>query len=104
MTSAQPDGRFGALEISENKVVQFQEKPKGDGSWINAGYFVCDKDLFKYIENGDDVVLEQGPLKLLAKENQLFTYKHEGFWMPMDTLRDKIKLEKIWKEKNAPWK
>tara|TARA_B100001057_G_scaffold59679_3_gene52894 strand:- start:370 stop:1134 length:765 start_codon:yes stop_codon:yes gene_type:complete len=104
MTSAQPDGRFGALDIKGNKVVKFQEKPKGDGSWINAGYFVCDKDLFKYIEDGDDVVLEQKPLKLLAKDNQLFTYKHEGFWMPMDTLRDKIKLEKIWKEKNAPWK
>jgi glucose-1-phosphate cytidylyltransferase len=104
MTSAQPDGRFGSLEISGNKVVKFQEKPKGDGSWINAGYFVCDKDIFKYIKNGDDVVLEQEPLKLLAKDNQLFTYKHEGFWMPMDTLRDKIKLEKIWKEKNAPWK
>ena len=105
MTSAQPDGRFGALNIDDNnKVKEFKEKPKGDGSWINAGYFVCDKDIFKYIENGDDVVLEQEPLKLLAKDNQLFTYKHEGFWMPMDTLRDKIKLEKIWKEKNAPWK
>ncbi len=106
MTSAQPDGRFGALNIDQNtnQVLEFQEKPKGDGSWINAGYFVCQPEALDYIDDGDSVVFEQGPLKNLAKDGQVHTYKHNGFWMPMDTLRDKNQLNKLWKDKQAPWK
>ena len=105
MTSAQPDGRFGALSISnDNQVLEFQEKPKGDGSWINAGYFVCESKVFDYIAEGDDVVFEQDPLKNLAKDGEIFTYKHKGFWMPMDTLRDKNKLNEMWDENVAKWK
>jgi glucose-1-phosphate cytidylyltransferase len=104
MTSAQPDGRFGALNIDENdKVVEFKEKPKGDGSWINAGYFICQPEVLNYIEDGDDVVFEQEPLKDLAKDGQIYTYKHNSFWMPMDSLRDKIKLNKMCENQNAPW-
>jgi len=105
MTSAQPDGRFGALSISEdNQVLEFQEKPKGDGSWINAGFFVCEPEVFDYIADGDDVVFEQEPLKNLAKDGKIFTYKHKGFWMPMDTLRDKNKLNEMWNNNEAKWK
>ena len=104
MTSAQPDGRFGALDINENdKVVAFKEKPKGDGSWINAGYFVCQPEVLDYIPQGDDVVLEQEPLKNLAKDGQIYTYKHNDFWMPMDSLRDKIKLDEMCESQDAPW-
>ena len=106
MTSAQPDGRFGALDIDENKKVnEFKEKPKGDGSWINAGYFVCEPKVFDYIDDNDNsIVFEQRPLQNLAKEGEIFTFMHEGFWMPMDTLRDKQKLNELWESKNAPWK
>ena len=105
MTSAQPDGRFGALDIDENnKVNEFKEKPKGDGSWINAGYFVCEPKVFDYICEGDSTVFEQAPLMNLAKDGEIYTYKHDGFWMPMDTLRDKMKLNEMWESKNAPWK
>jgi len=105
MTSAQPDGRFGALHIDKNnKVIEFQEKPKGDGSWINAGYFVCEPKVFDYIINGDQTVFEQEPLKTLAKEDEIYTFKHDSFWMPMDTLRDKMKLNEMWENKKAPWK
>jgi glucose-1-phosphate cytidylyltransferase len=105
MTSAQPDGRFGALEISENgQVKEFKEKPKGDGSWINAGYFVCEPKVFDYILDGDLTVFEQEPLKNLALDGEIFTYKHNCFWMPMDTLRDKIKLNELWGASKAPWK
>ena len=105
MTAAQPDGRFGALDIDEsNKVVAFKEKPKGDGSWINAGYFVCQPEVLDYIPQGNDVVLEQEPLKNLAKDGQIYTYKHNDFWMPMDSLRDKIKLNEMCEEaQDAPW-
>jgi glucose-1-phosphate cytidylyltransferase len=105
MTSAQPDGRFGALDISDNnQVKEFKEKPKGDGSWINAGYFVCESKIFDYILDGDMTVFEQDPLKNLAKDNEIFTYKHHDFWMPMDTMRDKMKLNQMWNENKAPWK
>lgn len=105
MTSAQPDARFGALEISHNdKVTRFKEKPKGDGSWINAGYFVCEPKVFEYISDGDQIIFEQEPLKSLANDGQLFTFKHSDFWMPMDTLRDKNKLNEMWEEGKAPWK
>jgi glucose-1-phosphate cytidylyltransferase len=105
MTSAQPDGRFGALNIdNNNKVNEFKEKPKGDGSWINAGYFVCEPEVFDYITEGDSTVFEQEPLKSLAKEGEIFTYKHHDFWMPMDTLRDKIQLNEMWDKGTAAWK
>ena len=104
MTSAQPDGRFGALDINENdKVVAFKEKPRGDDSWINAGYFICQPEVLDYIPQGDDAVLEQEPLKNLAKDGQIYTYKHNDFWMPMDSLRDKIKLDEMCKSQDAPW-
>jgi len=104
MTSAQPEGRFGALNINKNnQVTTFEEKPKGDGSWINAGYFVCQPEVLDYIDNGDDVVFEQEPLRRLAKDGEIFTYKPKSFWMPMDTLRDKIKLNEMCEHGNAPW-
>ena len=105
MTSAQPDGRFGALDIGDdNRVLDFKEKPKGDGSWINAGYFVCEHEVFDYIADGDNTIFEQEPLKNLAKDGEIFTYKHNGFWMPMDTLRDKTKLNEMWDSGKAKWK
>jgi len=104
MTSAQPDGRFGALEIDDNdQVKEFKEKPKGDGSWINAGYFVCESKVFDYITKGDGAVFEQEPLKNLAKDREILTFKHHEFWMPIDTLRDKIKLNEMCEDKKAPW-
>lgn len=105
MTSAQPDGRFGALNIEENfQVSSFQEKPKGDGGWINAGFFVCEPKVFDYITEGDSTVFEQAPLQNLARDGEIFTFKHDGFWKPMDTLRDKQELQKLWDSKKSPWK
>jgi glucose-1-phosphate cytidylyltransferase len=105
MTSAQPDGRFGALNIEENnQVTYFLEKPKGDGGWINAGFFVCEPKVFNYITEGDSTIFEQTPLQNLARDGEIFTYKHDGFWKPMDTLRDKQELQKLWENKKAPWK
>jgi glucose-1-phosphate cytidylyltransferase len=104
VTSVQPDGRFGALDIGENNEVKaFIEKPKGDGGWISAGFFVCEPEVFDYIE-GDETIFEREPLQRLAKDKQLYTYKHTGFWRPMDTLRDKRELERLWKSSVAPWK
>ena len=105
MTSAQPDGRFGVLSIAKNnQVLEFKEKPKGDGSWINAGFFVCEPKVFNYITEGDNTIFEEKPLMDLAKSGEIFTYKHEGFWMPMDTIRDKNLLQKIWDSGKVPWK
>jgi glucose-1-phosphate cytidylyltransferase len=105
MSAAQPDGRFGVLSIGEgDRVLAFNEKPKGDGSWINAGYFVCQSEVLDYIGDGDQVVFEQEPLMRLAEEGEICAYKHEGFWMPMDTLRDKIKLNDLYNNNLAPWK
>jgi len=104
ITSAQPEGRFGALNVGkDNQVLEFKEKPRGDGSWINAGYFICQSEVLDYIDDGDDVVFEHEPLKNLAKSGEIYTYKHDGFWMPMDTLRDKIKLNEMFDNKTAPW-
>ena len=105
ITSAQPDGRFGALNIgNNNQVLSFTEKPKGDGNWINAGFFVCEPEVLDYIDNENDSIFEQEPLRNLAKDGKMFTYKHKGFWKPMDTLRDKRELEKLWNSGKAPWK
>lgn len=103
MTSVQTEGRFGSLQIGNgSKVEQFKEKPKGDGSWINGGFFVCQPDVLDYIE-GDNISFEREPLERLAAEGHLFAFKHIGFWKPMDTLRDKKQLEELIEKNNAPW-
>lgn len=104
MTAVQPEGRFGSLQIDESeKVTSFLEKPKGDGSWINAGFFVCQPEVFDYITGGDSTIFEREPLEKLAKSEQLYTYKHRGFWKPMDTQRDKFQLEELIDKGIAPW-
>jgi glucose-1-phosphate cytidylyltransferase len=104
MTSVQPEGRFGSLLIDdENNILSFKEKPKGDGSWINAGFFVCQPEVFDYITEGDTSFFEREPLENLASDHQLVTYKHHGFWKPMDTLRDKNQLEEMIEKGTAPW-
>jgi glucose-1-phosphate cytidylyltransferase len=105
ITSAQPEGRFGSLEVGlNNEVKSFKEKPKGDGSWVNAGYFVCEPKVFDFISNEEQTVFEQEPLINLAKKGELYAYKHDGFWMPMDTLSDKNKLNMMWNANQAPWR
>lgn len=103
MTASQPPGRFGAAEIDDNSVRRFAEKPRGDGSWINGGFFVLSPKVLDYID-GDQTVWEREPLEGLARDGQLSAYKHSGFWHPMDTLRDKNYLENIWANGSAPWK
>ncbi len=104
MTSVQPDGRFGAIEIEGERITQFLEKPKGDGSWINGGFFVCEPEVFDYITEGDSTVFEQAPLQNLAAAGELYSYKHHGFWKCMDTLKDKNDLEAMLKSNTAKWK
>ena len=104
MTAVQLSGRFGALVIKDDKMItSFMEKPKGEESWINGGFFVCEPEIFDYIPDGDDVIFERAPLENLAKDNKLNAYKHRGFWQPMDTLRDKNELNALWEENKAPW-
>jgi glucose-1-phosphate cytidylyltransferase len=103
VTAIQPPGRYGALRIEDGKVEQFQEKPAGDGAWINGGFFVLEPSVVDYIE-GDDTVWEQVPLQTLAAKGQLTSYQHDGFWHAMDTLRDKKQLEDMWATGHAPWK
>jgi glucose-1-phosphate cytidylyltransferase len=104
LTSVQPAGRFGALRLDENQNVEsFAEKPRGDGSWFNGGFFVLEPEIFDYIE-GDHTTWEQEPLQNIAKDGQLVTFHHHGFWKPMDTLRDKLELEAMWNSPNPPWK
>jgi glucose-1-phosphate cytidylyltransferase len=103
ITAAQPPGRFGALNIEGDKVVSFQEKPEGDGGWINAGFFVLSPKTLSYLD-GDDTVWERAPLEKLAREGNLTVFLHDGFWLPMDTLRDKSQLEELWGSGRAPWK
>lgn len=103
VTAIQPPGRFGALHIDQGCVHHFQEKPAGDGSWINGGFFVLEPSVLSEIE-GDDTVWEQRPLQRLAANGQLSAYQHGGFWQAMDTLRDKNHIEELWSTGNAPWK
>ena len=103
LTATYPPGRFGALELAGDKVRSFQEKPRGDGAMINGGYFVLSPEVILRID-GDMTLWEEEPLASLASDEQLRAYKHEGFWQPMDTLRDKHYLEKLWSENRAPWK
>lgn len=103
LTATQPPGRFGTLEMDGQNVRRFQEKPQGDGSWINAGFFVLSPNVIDYIDN-DQTIWERDPLERLAKEGQLGAWHHDGFWQPMDTLRDKNYLEELWSKGTAPWK
>ena len=103
VTAVQPPARFGALELNQNKVVSFTEKPPGDGNWINGGYFVLEPSVFEYL-NDDSTVWEKEPVENLARDDQLSAYRHSGFWQPLDTLREKNKLEKLWSSGQAPWK
>lgn len=103
LSSVYPPGRFGALDINNNLVDSFVEKPRGDGALINGGYFVLKTAIIDYIDN-DSTVWEQEPLNKLAKDKKLMAFKHEGFWQPMDTLRDKHYLEELWETGKAPWK
>jgi glucose-1-phosphate cytidylyltransferase len=104
VTSVQPSGRFGALNLGiDNQVNSFLEKPKGDGAWINGGFFVCEPEVFEYID-GDSTTFENEPMEKLAADGQMLAYLHKGFWKPMDTLRDKIELEASWEANNAAWK
>ncbi len=104
LTAIQPEGRFGVLDIgTENKVQRFLEKPRGDGSWINGGFFVCDPKIFGYLRDGDKTIFERTPMETLASEGQLTAYQHEGFWKCMDTLRDKQELNQMWASGRAPW-
>ena len=103
MTAVQPPGRFGALHIEGDKITSFQEKPEGDGSWINGGFFVLNPCVIDYIDS-DSTIWERSPLENLAEEGELTVYKHKGFWSPMDTMRDKIMLNDLWEENKAPWK
>ena len=103
VSAIQPAGRFGSIEISGNQVRHFLEKPKGDHRWVNGGFFVCETGIFNHIE-GDATVWENDPLEGLASSHQLSVFKHDGFWGSMDTLRDKVHLEKLWDEGSAPWR
>jgi glucose-1-phosphate cytidylyltransferase len=104
LTATRPPGRYGALKFGENDIVEnFQEKPDGDGSWINGGFFVLNPEVIDRI-TGDHISWEEEPLKGLATDGELAAFKHAGFWQPMDTLREKIMLNKLWSEEQAPWK
>ncbi len=103
LVATNPPGRFGSIDMEEGLVKNFKEKPRGDGAVINGGFFVLKPDIFDYID-GDETVWEQDPLIRLASEGELSAFMHDGFWQPMDTLRDKLLLEELWKSKNAPWK
>lgn len=104
ITSVQPSGKFGALDIDENNNVKsFKEKPKGDRNWINSGFMVMEPGIFDYLE-GDLTVLEKEPFEAIARNGQLVAYKHSGFWQPMDTMRDKNLLDRLWESGKAPWK
>lgn len=103
LTATFPPGRFGALRIKDNQVQKFEEKPKGDGALINGGYFVLSPKVIERIE-GDDTTWEQEPLKSLASDGELMSFIHDGFWQPMDTLRDKMKLNKLFEQNKASWK
>jgi glucose-1-phosphate cytidylyltransferase len=103
LTAVQPPGRFGVLDLDRDSITSFAEKPKGDGAWINGGFFVLNPKVIEFI-SGDDSIWEREPLEKLARDRQLNAFKHYGFWQPMDTLRDKNYLEELWASGNAKWK
>lgn len=107
LTAYKPAGKFGSLQINpeNSKVQSFLEKPDGDGNWINAGFFVCEPEVFDYIaDNDDSVVFEKQPLESIARDGKMYAYKHHGFWKPMDMLRDNTELNEMWDKGTAPWK
>jgi len=103
LTAVQPPGRYGAIGLDGYRVKQFREKPDGDGGWINGGYFVLEPAVLDLLD-GDSCIWEEKPLRILANSGQLNAYLHQGFWQPMDTLRDRQRLEELWTAGNAPWK
>lgn len=103
LTAVQPPGRFGVLDLEQDYVTKFTEKPEGENSWINGGFFVLKKGVIDYID-GDATSWEAEPLDRLSKAKELVAYRHKGFWRPMDTLRDKVYLENLWENNQAPWK
>jgi glucose-1-phosphate cytidylyltransferase len=103
VTAVRPPGRFGALDVEENRIRSFREKPEGEGGWISGGFFVLSPTALDCIE-GDDTTWERGPLESLAHAGQLAAYRHTAFWQPMDTLRDRVLLEEMWNSGRAPWK
>ncbi|ARK10400.1 glucose-1-phosphate cytidylyltransferase [Fibrivirga algicola] len=104
LTAVQPSARFGALDVNDTDGVRsFLEKPKGDGAWINGGFFVCDASVIDLIE-GDDTTWERYPMEMLAAQGEMMAFRHDGFWKPMDTLRDKTELENAWNSGQAEWK
>lgn len=103
LVAVQPPGRFGSIQITNHLVDSFKEKPTGDGSWINGGFFVLEPSVLDLVD-GDDCIWERKPLETLSENKQLNAFKHDGFWHPMDTLRDKIILEDLWEKQMAPWK
>ncbi len=103
VTATQPPGRFGALKLEDGRIAGFQEKPQGDGGWINGGFFVLSPKVIDYIAD-DSTIWEREPLETLAQAGQMTAYLHDGFWQPMDTLRDKVLLEELWEAGKAPWK
>jgi glucose-1-phosphate cytidylyltransferase len=103
LTAVQPPGRFGSIAFERGRVIRFEEKPQGDGSWINGGFFVLDRSVIDLID-GDACTWEEKPLRALAQAKELSAYHHTGFWQPMDTLRDKNMLEELWQTGEAPWK
>ena len=106
LTAYKPGGKFGALQLDldTDKVLSFQEKPDGDRNWINAGYFVCEPEVFDYIPEGDSTSFERQPLESIAKAGRMHAFRHTGFWKPMDTLRDNTELNEMWDQGVAPWK
>lgn len=107
LTAYKPAGKFGSLQINpeSNKVQSFLEKPDGDGNWINAGFFVCEPEVFNYIPTGNDsIIFEKEPLESIARDGKMYAYKHKGFWKPMDMLRDNTELNDMWDKGTAPWK
>ena len=106
VTAVQPEARFGGMEMdADGNVLNFREKPKGDGKWVNGGFFVLKPDVFKYLaDDMDQVMWEDAPLEQLAQSNELCAFKHQGFWKPMDAMRDKLELESMWQHNQAKWK
>lgn len=104
ITAVQPEGRYGTIVSgNDGKIANFVEKPPGDGAWINAGFFVLEPRVFEYLKDGDNTIFERSPLENLAKDGELYSYKHYGFWKAMDTLRDKAQLQEMWDNGDIPW-
>lgn len=103
LTAVHPPVRFGELKLQEDKIVDFQEKPQANAGWVNGGFFVLNNEILNYIDN-DQTIFEREPMTKLSKSGELMAYKHEKFWQCMDTMRDKILLNKMWNNKKAPWK